>query len=236
MLERVLRAGLAGTVVVATTQEPVDQDIVTLCENNSIPCYQGHPTDLLDRHYQAAQHYQADVVVKIPSDCPLIDPVVIDRVIGTYLSQSIEPDFVSNLHPPTYPDGNDVEVMSFSALQTAHLEASQDFEREHTTPFLWERPERFQTLNIPWETGLDYSMSHRWTIDYEEDYHFIQRVYQELYPSNPAFGIQDILDLLNLEPCIAEINQRFVGLNWYRHHLDQLSTIGPDQTRIMEEV
>lgn len=229
MMERLLRSRLAGTVVMAITTDTEDDPLETLCLNEGFECFRGHPLDLLDRHYQAALKYQADIVLKIPSDCPLIDPSIIDQVIEVFLEG--EYDYVSNLHPGTWPDGNDVEVMPFAALEKAWQEASKNFEREHTTPFLWERPDRFKIQNVSWETGLDYSMSHRWTIDYEEDYHFIKTIFEKLLPENPAFTTRDVLDLLDAEPEIMQLNAHLAGVNWYRHHMDELKTISSDQTK-----
>jgi len=233
MVERVQAAEFAGTVVVATTTEREDDAIEALCNAEDILCFRGHPTDLLDRHYQVATRlFNADAVVKIPSDVPLIDPGIIDKVIGVYLKNPDAYDYVSNLHPPSYPDGNDVEVMYMGALERAWVEARRDFEREHTTPFLWERPERFGICNVTWETGLDYSMTHRWTIDYEEDYDFIEAVYEALYPQNPLFGLEDILALLEQKPDIVALNGKYAGVNWYRHHLGELKTIAAAQTQV----
>lgn len=226
MLERVQAATTPFDLVVATTYEPEDDAVRTLCRSLQVDCFSGHPTDLLDRHYRAAVERRADVVVKIPSDCPLIDPAVIDRVLGFFLQHHNEYDYVSNLHPATYPDGNDVEVMTMETLTTAWREATRDFEREHTTPFIWERPERFRIGNVAWETGLNYSMSHRWTIDYPEDYAFIARVYDELWTEEkPIFSMQDILRLLEAKPDIAAMNAQYAGVNWYRHHAGELRTV-----------
>ncbi len=232
MVERVKNAHLSGVVVVATTNAKEDDPIEELCIREQINCYRGHPTDLLDRHYRVGFKYNADVVIKIPSDCPLIDPKIIDRVIKYYIKYKDEFDFVSNLHPATYPDGNDVELISMNALKYGWVRAKKSFEREHTTPFFWENPERFRIGNVEWETRLDYSMTHRWTLDYEEDYNFIKRIYDELYPSNPRFDLYDILSLLKRKPEIAEINKKYVGVNWYRHHLNELKTIKLNQTRV----
>jgi spore coat polysaccharide biosynthesis protein SpsF len=232
MLERVLAASTPTAVIVAATTDPGDDPIVALCHVLGVSCFRGHPTDLLDRHVRAAREARADAVVKIPSDCPLIDPAVIDRVIGAFHAAAGAADFVSNLHPPSYPDGNDVEVMSMDALETAWREAGRTLEREHTTPFLWERPDRFRLLNVAWETGLDYSMSHRWTIDYPEDYAFLRAVYDALWtPGRPVFTLGEILAFLREHPEVAALNARLAGVNWYRHHLHELTTITPDQTR-----
>jgi len=232
MVERVSAASTRFELVVATTTDLLDDPVRTLCKAMDVRCYSGHPTDLLDRHYRAGMLHSADAVVKIPSDCPLIDPAVIDRVLGCFLQNPERYDFVSNLHPPTYPDGNDVEVVPMHILEQAWREASKDFEREHTTPFVWEHPERFRLGNVKWETGLDYSMSHRWTIDYEEDYRFINSVYDALWSeSSPIFSMQDIFNLLVAKPEIATVNERYAGVNWYRKHLGDLKTIGPSETR-----
>jgi spore coat polysaccharide biosynthesis protein SpsF len=220
MVERVLAAHTPSEVVVATTVERGDDAIVGVAEAAGVACVRGHPTDLLDRHYAAAVECRADVVVKIPSDCPLIDPGVIDRVIGYYTAHADRVDFVSNLHPATYPDGNDVEVMPLGVLETAWRQATAPHEREHTTPFIWERPDRFRIHNVSWESGLDYSSTHRWTIDYAEDYQFLAAVYEALWSDvTPIFSLADVLSLLERRPDIADMNACHVGKGWYRDHL-----------------
>jgi spore coat polysaccharide biosynthesis protein SpsF len=231
MVERVLMAEHVQEIVIATTLEEGDDCIADICLRRGWNCYRGHSTDLLDRHYRAALPYSPDVVVKIPSDVPLIDPAVIDRVFSYYLAHSHEVDFVSNLHPNCYPDGMDVEMIRFSVLEIAWREASLGFEREHTTPFIWERPERFRLANVTYETGEDLSMTHRFTIDYPEDYDFILAVYSCLYPQNPRFSLRDILNLLKERPDIYEKNAKFAGVNWYRNHLGKLKTIASHQTK-----
>jgi spore coat polysaccharide biosynthesis protein SpsF len=224
MLERVQAAKLIGQLVVATSTNSDDDSIERLCAEENLTCFRGHLTDLLDRHYEVAKFYKADAVVKIPSDCPLIDPAVIDKVLKKFIEND-RYDFVSNLHPATYPDGNDVEIMSFEALECAWKDATKDYEREHTTPFIWENDDSFGIGNAEWETGLDYSTSHRWTIDFPEDYEFIRKVYEELYPQNPAFGLNDILNLIKQKPEIAEINSQYLGKYWYENHLNELTHI-----------
>jgi spore coat polysaccharide biosynthesis protein SpsF len=233
LLERVLAARAPSAVVVATTVENRDDVIVHVAEDAGVECVRGHPTDLLDRHYSAALASGADVVVKIPSDCPLVDPAVIDRVIGYYAAHAECADFVSNLHPASYPDGNDVEVMPTSVLETAWMEATAEHEREHTTPFIWERSDRFRVHNVEWESGLDYSSTHRWTIDYPEDYQFLAAVYEQLWTeTRPIFSIGDVLSLLDARPDIAALNACHVGKGWYRDHLS--SKFVPRRTRGLE--
>ena len=230
-MERVLRSRSAHAVVVATTTKPSDDVLVDLCVQHGYHVFRGHDTDLLDRHYQCAREFNADVVVKVPSDCPLIDPAIIDRVIDTYVRERPNVDFVSNLHPASYPDGNDVEVMSFPLLETAWKRAHRPHEREHTTPWMWDNNPLVQCMNVVWETGLDYSMIHRWTIDYAEDYMLIKAVYEHLYERHPSFTTGEILDLIEHHPEIAAMNAHLAGVNWYHNHLHELSSITSTQTR-----
>jgi spore coat polysaccharide biosynthesis protein SpsF len=233
MIERVLEAQTGWDLVVATTMSPEDAPVERLCLEMGVKCYRGHPTDLLDRHYMAALESRADAVAKIPSDCPLIDPGVIRKILTHWEVRKGQLDFLSNLHPATYPDGNDVEVVRMDVLETAWKEATRDFEREHTTPFVWEQPIRFRLGNVEWETGLNYSMTHRWTIDYPEDYFFIKTIYDELYhPGRPAFSINRILSFLQQHPEVHRINSKYAGINWYRNHLDELKTISRNEVRL----
>lgn len=231
-----LRSSLLGTLVVATSSDPSDDALADLVADAGIAVFRGSLDDLLDRHLGAAREHDADAVVKIPSDCPLIDPEIIDLVIGTFLESDV--DFASNLHPPTWPDGHDVEIMRMDVLEEAGREADKDFEREHTTPFIWERSDRYRIANVAWDSGRDLSMSHRWTLDYPEDLSFVEAVYgafgTEEEPS-PVFGLNDVLDLLEQSPEIPSLNARYAGVNWYRHHLDDLATVHSDATRLAPE-
>jgi len=218
-------------VVVATSEDTSDDIIEQEANSLGVPCYRGNLNNLLDRHYQAAKKHKADLVLKIPSDCPLIDPRIIDEVLDHYFDHAGEFDYVSNLHPATFPDGNDVEIMTMACLEKTWREATKTLELEHTTPYIWENEEKFRIGNVVWESGKDYSMSHRFTIDYEADYLFIKRVYEELYPTNPNFSCDDILNLLDKQPEICQLNARYAGVNWYRNHMDELKTISPSQTK-----
>lgn len=234
MLERVVSARRSGYVVVATTTLEEDDALAEHVTRLGFPVFRGHPTDLLDRHLSAARLFGARWVAKVPSDCPLVDPMAIDAVLGRFLDGPDDLDYVSNLHPATWPDGNDVEVMTVEALAAAAVEAALPFEREHTTPFLWERPERFRIGNVERETGRDLSMTHRFVLDYPDDYAFVSRVYEELYEESPRFGTEEVLALLERKPEIACLNARFAGVNWYRHHLAELRTVSPSATRLVE--
>ncbi|HEX4352602.1 MAG TPA: NTP transferase domain-containing protein, partial [Polyangiales bacterium] len=207
MIERIRAAPTAERIVIATTTERRDDAIVTLCQQLEVDCFRGHPLDCLDRHYQIALLTVADAVVKIPSDCPLIDPRAIDRVLTTWHECERPCDFLSNLHPASWPDGNDVEVMSTAALRAAWNEATDPFDREHTTPFIWSRPTRFRIANVTWETGLDYSQRYRWVVDWFEDYSVVREIIEQLSPrEGAAFGVDAIVQLMKQRPDLVARN------------------------------
>lgn len=231
MIERLKMINHEAEVIIATSETPDDDIIIDEAIKIDIPWYRGSLNNLLDRHYQAAKLHHADIVLKIPSDCPLIDPRIVDHVLDYFFANRNDFDFVSNLHPATYPDGNDVEIMTMECLTKAWECATRDLELEHTTPYIWENPQLFRIGNVTWPAGLDYSMSHRFTIDYAEDYYFIERVFRELYADNNQFSCDDILNLLTQKPEIYNINAQYAGVNWYRHHVDELKTITSAQTK-----
>lgn len=221
--ERIKRAKKVDDVVVITSINEDDNLIYDLCQKNNIKCYRGSENDLLDRHYQAAKIYQADFAVKVPSDCPLTDPNIIDEVINLWLNNQDKYDYVSNYHPPTFPDGLDVEGCPFSILETAWKEAKETHEREHTFPFIWDNPQRFRIGNIINPRGNMF-LTERWTLDYPEDYDFIKTVIEEL-KDRPDFLIDDVSDLLKRKPEIKEINKKHLGVNWYKNVQDNLKTV-----------
>lgn len=234
MLERVVSARLSGRVVVATTALDEDDALTEHCTRLGFPVFRGHPTDLLGRHLAAARAFSARCVAKVPSACPLVDPRTIDAVLGYFRDTLGEHDYVSNLHPATWPHGDDVEVMTVDALALAEAEAVRPFEREHATPFLWERPERFRIGNVARPGGANLSMTHRFILDYPEDYAFVSRVYDELYDDRPRFGTDDVLALLERSPEIARLNTRWAGVSWYRHQLGELGTVAAAEGRSVE--
>jgi len=119
--------------------------------------------------------------------------------------------------------------MPFRVLETAWLEAQEPHEREHTTPFVWDRPERFRIRNVAWESGLNYSSSHRWTIDYLEDYEFLAAVYDALWTeARPIFSMSDVLALVEARPDIAALNACHAGKMWYR---DRVVAAASDRVR-----
>ena len=191
-LERLQRCKKIDKLVVATSIESSDEPVAKLCEDIGVECYRGNLNDVLKRFKDAADYYQASHVVRLTGDCPLADPELIDRVIALHLSDDYE--FTSNIYPRSYPDGLDVEVMTKAVLDLMEEKATCQEDREHVTYYLEKRLEQFKLGNV--SQSVDQSLL-RWTLDNEQDLEFIQDVYQSLYPDNPNFTTQDILDYLN---------------------------------------
>lgn len=202
-IERLRQCKQIDTLVVATTYNSEDWCIVKLCQNLTVNVFLGSEEDVLTRYYEAACYYQADVVVRLTADCPLIDPEIVDRVITEYLSNYPQYDYVSNTIERTYPRGLDTEVFSFQALQVAYYNARAPHLREHVTPYIYMNPQIFNLGNVLDKT--DHS-KHRWTVDTTEDFELIKRIIEQLYPNKPLFNRIDVLSLLNKHPEWVLIN------------------------------
>lgn len=203
LVERLRRVASQHEIVIATTDNDTDLPVVELCNRLNVSCFRGSEEDVLARYYLAACEYGADAIVRITSDCPLIDPVVIDEVIGLYYENSDKYDYVSNIYTRTYPRGMDTEVFSFRALEEAYNESTKPSDREHVTEFIYEQPERYRIANISY--AVDQSR-HRWTVDTPEDFLLIKSIIEGLYPVNPHFTMMDILEIMDKNPGWFEIN------------------------------
>ena len=194
-MERLRRVKRADRLVIATSDRPADDALAAFCKKENIDCVRGSEADVLARYHLALERFPADTVVRITADCPLIDPALVDDVIATY-----EPDFVSNMLEKTYPYGMAVEAFSAQALREAHREAKDPAEREHVTPFIWRRPERYRLKSLTMTPNLS---GHRWTVDTPEDFELVSRLLKTL---KPQFTLEDVLALLDEHPDWCAIN------------------------------
>lgn len=194
LLERLKNVTRASNLCVLTTQKKEDDAIVRFCEKKSIFCFRGPDEDVLSRYSLCAQQRKPSRIVRITGDCPLIDPAVVDTVITAY---SPEYDYVSNTLTRTYPRGMDVEIFSYEALQKASSLAKTPSEREHVTLYMYQHPESFRLLNV----ASDQDFSHlRLTVDTQEDFEVVKRIFEHLYPKNPRFTLQDIIAAVKIHP------------------------------------
>ena len=204
VLNRLGRSWLIQESVVATTIEPADDAIVEHCERTGRKVFRGSEQDVLDRYYQAAKYVNADVVVRITSDCPVIDPEVTDATVHAFLDRHA--DYASNVLVRTYPRGLDTEVMTVQALERAWRESTKPYQREHVTPYIYENPQEFKLHGI--ENDTDCSR-HRWTVDTPEDLQLLRAIY-ERFGGRDDFGWREVLKLVESDPSLAEINRNIV--------------------------
>lgn len=202
-IERLRRVRHADGIIIATTINTTDQPIVDLCNRLGVIVTRGSENDVLSRYYEAAQQYEGETIVRVTSDCPAIEPAVVDRIIEFYRANQGEYDYVSNSLTQSYPYGLAAEVFSFQALQEAAKEAISEPEREHVSPFIYTRPDRYRIGQVVHGQNLSH---HRWTVDTPEDFELIRRLLETLYPVKPEFVMQDVLDLLDRHPDWVEIN------------------------------
>lgn len=202
-IERIRRAKRIDRLVLATSEDSSDDPIAQFCGSIGVDVYRGPLQDVLGRYHGAAEEFgPADHVVRLTADCPLADHEVIDACIGLHLAKGA--DYTSNGVERTYPDGLDVEVMRFAALDRAYREARTPQSREHVTPYLYQNPSLFQVAQLVQTPDLGQL---RWTVDTSADLEMVTAVYQALYPQKPDFLQADILALLAARPDIAAINQ-----------------------------
>ncbi|HLW85844.1 MAG TPA: glycosyltransferase family protein [Candidatus Sulfotelmatobacter sp.] len=201
VVQRLSRASLIDGLVIATTDLPADDAIVQECQGSSIKVFRGAELDVLDRYFRAAQVAKAEVVVRITSDCPLIDPEVTDKTIAAFLNEM--PAYASNCVVRTFPRGLDTEVMTVLALERAWRGADQTYQRIHVTPFIYEHPSEFRILSVTGDADFSH---HRWTVDTPEDLEFVRTIYSRL-KSREDFRWLDVLEVLDREPGLMELNR-----------------------------
>lgn len=202
-IERVRQSKLMNEIIIATTVKEQDNAIEEEALKNNVKIFRGSENDVLSRYYFAAKENKLDVIIRITSDCPLIDPKVLDEIIGFYMNNKYEivTNASADLSNRTYPRGLDVEVFSFESLENAFNKAKEEYQREHVTPFIYEN-----TKNIYYyKNSIDYS-KYRWTLDTEEDFEVISEIYKELYKGSHDFYLNEIIALYEKRPELYNIN------------------------------
>ncbi|RUS43050.1 cytidylyltransferase domain-containing protein [Cohnella sp. AR92] len=204
VIERCRRVKLADKVIVATTDNNEDDAIEAFCLTLDVPCYRGSEQDVLGRYYEAAVLHHATVVVRVTSDCPLLDPEICDKVISM-LHNSEEAVYCSNDLERTFPRGLDVEVFRMSALQEAYRTAREPYQREHVTPYIYEANSPDFLLCLKNEENLSH---HRWTLDTEEDMKFMIELFKRMDTGTEDYSWKSVVPIINRHPDISSINNR----------------------------
>lgn len=187
-------------ICVATSVENSDTVVEDICKGAGVKCFRGNLNDVLGRFYQCARFYRADTIVRICGDCPLIDSQLIDKIIEFHKENKA--DYSTNCINRQYPDGQDVEVFSFSALEQAYFEAEKPSEREHVTPYIRESG-RFSVKNFH---ELEDFSNYRMSVDYRQDFQLVKKVFEALYEKDSNFGLGAIVEYLQRHPEVVQLN------------------------------
>ncbi len=203
VIERVNQSKLIDEIIIATTVKQSDDVISAEALKYGSTVFRGSEEDVLSRYYYAAKENNADIVVRITSDCPVIDPNVVDEIIQFYLDNEygIVTNAGSNLSKRTFPRGLDTEVFSYKLLEEAFNNAKEKYQREHVTPFIYENSKK----TYDFVSDIDHS-KHRWTLDTKEDFELIDTIYDRLYKGSHDFYLEEILELFEQEPNLFDIN------------------------------
>jgi spore coat polysaccharide biosynthesis protein SpsF len=205
LLERLRRAKSVTDVVIATTTNLADDAIAALARRLQVRVFRGSEDDVLDRVLRTARSAQADVIVEITGDCPLVDPEVVDRLATFYLANNY--DYVSNCLRKTFPDGFDTQVFSAALLDKVAGLTRNARDREHVSVYIYEHPEMFSLHNV--ESGLPPYCADMWlSVDTAVDFEVVSTIFEALYPQNPAFSVADVVHFLERRPDLATKNRR----------------------------
>jgi len=223
VIKQVLASSTIDEVIIATTKEKIDDVIADYCKQNKIKVFRGSKLDLLDRYYKCAKKYHCDPIIRITSDCPLIDPKVIDKVCKKFGKNLF--DYVANnfekIHNKwsnstcNYPQGMTVEISSFKALEKAWYEAKKPSEREHVFPYIQFNPKLFSVSNIKMRKDLSYI---RCTVDKLNDLKFVKIIYEKSR-NVKIITIKDILKIIEKEPKLVLINNNIPFDEGYKKSL-----------------
>lgn len=218
IIERIKNVKKIQRIILATTSKKEDDILEEIAKDCGIDVFRGSEEDVLDRFYQAAKLYGLDHIVRITGDCPLIDFNIVGDTVEFYLKGNF--DYVGNSHPPTFPDGMDVEVIGFKSLEKIWKNAADPSDREHVTSYVFRDKNNFNSGNLESEEDF-YDL--RLTLDEEKDLTLIKEIYKKLYKKNPKFGLKDITELLVENPELIKINQEINSKPISRWQKDQKS-------------
>lgn len=208
VIRRLKRSKSLGGIIVATTTDEIDSKIVGLAKKEDVKWFRGSSNDVLARYYLAAEENSLDIIVRVTSDCPCIDPEIVDWAMEKHLAAKA--DFTSTALHRTFPRGLDVEILSSDALKKTYCEAAESFEREHVCPYIYKsKPQMFKICDVRAPEkfcGSDI----RITLDTQEDYALLCAVFDYLYPENKLFGAEGIIKLFRDKPWLSDINKNVV--------------------------
>ena len=202
IIQRLKKCEMVEQIILATSYREEDKKLIKIANDCNILSFVGDEDDVLSRFHQAALKFNADPIIRITGDCPLVDPYLLDEMLGFYVENNY--DYVSNTIIPTYPDGLDIEIFSFKSLVKAFNEAKLKSEREHVTPYIWNNPKIFLLYN--YKNILDQS-NYRWCVDEQPDLDLIRLIYSNFKPKF-IFSFSDVIKFIESNPIISKINEK----------------------------
>ena len=215
-----INASEVDLCIIATTDTEKDDLVQKYCDENNILCFRGSEEDVLSRFYFAAKKYNLDIIVRGTADDPLKDTKVINKAISIMKKNTY--DYVSNTIKPTYPEGIDIEIFTFSALERAYKESVLPSEREHVTPYIWKNSDIFKCYNFCHNKNLS---GMRWTMDTEDDYKFMVEIYSH-FKGKDNFCMEDILEILEKYSDIQMINKGHIRNEGYLRSVQEDNKYG----------
>jgi len=202
VVERLKNAKKIDEIILAIPDTKNNDELEAFAKNHNIKYFRGSEEDVLSRYYKAAKNFTCNVIVRITSDCPLVDAALVDAFVKKHLAS--DADYTSNIIQRTYPKGIDVEVLNFEILEKSFKEATIQKHREHVTLYVREHPEKFKRVSVKQEKNFSRL---RWTVDEQEDLEFVREIYKRLYKKGSIFFMEDIMKVLEKEPKLLEINK-----------------------------
>jgi spore coat polysaccharide biosynthesis protein SpsF len=191
-------------IIIATTNNKKDDQIVQFCEINNLPVFRGSENDVLERYYLTSLKYKVDIVVRITADCPFIDPNVVDKTVNAYMVRKSNYDGASNIVFRTYPRGFDTEVFTSECLKNVWRQAKLKYEREHVTPYIYTHKDKFRIYSVKSKSNFS---DMRLTLDEIPDLILIRKIYDYFKHTNRIFLLKDIVNLFRKNPYLKAINQ-----------------------------
>ena len=210
VIKRLKLVKFPNNLIIATVDSKENLPIINFVKKAKINYFAGKENDVLDRFYQTSKKYKGNIIVRITSDCPLMDPAIIEKGLSIFLNGKY--DYVANVHPPTYPDGFDVEIFSFKALEIAWNEAELLSEREHVTPYIWKNPSKFKLYNFEYFENLS---NLRLTVDTKEDMLLMTKIIEKFHDEWEEFNMENVINFLMLNPELLKINNQYIRNEGY---------------------
>lgn len=206
LIKRLKLSKKIDDIIIATTINKEDEQIIEVAEKNNVNYFAGSEKDVLERYYLAANKFKSDIIIRITSDCPLMDYEILDKMLTLFKEKFNEIDYLSNTDvvKNTFPRGFDIEIFKYELLEKIFNIATKEYEREHVTPYVYEHPSEFKLCGF--KNEIDYS-NYRLTVDTSEDFNVIKLIFDKCYKENGYFNLNDVINVLRTNPEIIEINK-----------------------------